>query len=213
MRSTLAHVLLAALVVLTAGRVQAQSSQMTLAPGSELRIEGTSTVNAFTCVAETMDGYGRLAASTPARRASLNDAQAAQAEISVPVQALDCGKKKMNEDLYEAMQAEDHPSIHYRLDDAEVIDQVGDDQYRLRVRGGLRLAGTERPVEMTVVGKRIGEGTYAVEGSTALQMTDFGIEPPTALLGLIKAHDRIVVHFDLVAECMATIAANYAPCE
>lgn len=212
MRSTyLAYSLLIALALLFVGPVQAQMQQITVRNGSTLRIDGTSSVNAFTCIAETVDGHGRLA-TTPARLASTS-VRESQAELNVPVHALDCGKKRMNKDLYEAIEASEHPMIRYRLDEADLLERVGEDTYRLRTRGQLSLAGEERPIEMTVVGKRIGDGQYTVQGSKSLLMSDFGIDPPSALLGLIKAHDRIEVHFDLVAECMANIAANYTPCE
>ncbi|NBC18616.1 MAG: YceI family protein [Bacteroidetes bacterium] len=210
-RRRLAYSLATALVLLIVGSAQAQTQQITVRHGSTLQIDGTSSVNAFTCVAETVDGHGRLA-TTPARLASTERRQP-QAELTVPVHALDCGKDRMNEDLYEAIGASEHPTIRYRLDEADLLERVGEDTYRLRTRGWLSLAGEERPIEMTVVGKRIGDGQYAVQGSKTLLMSDFGIDPPSALLGLIKAHDRIEVHFDLVAECMANIAANYAPCE
>lgn len=215
--SRLAYSLIVALVLLVVGPVQAQPQQITVRDGSTLRIDGTSSVNAFTCVAETVDGHGRLAA-TPARLASIDDVDSIdrrepQAQLNVPVHALDCGKERMNEDLYEAIGANEHPMIRYRLDEADLLERVGEDTYRLHTRGRLSLAGEERSIEMTVVGKRIGDGKYVVQGSKSLLMSDFGIDPPSALLGLIKAHDRIEVHFDLVAECMANIAANYAPCE
>jgi hypothetical protein len=200
------------LVLLVLGPVQAQPQQITVMHGSTLRIDGTSSVNSFTCVAENVDGQGRLGTTTPARLASLEERQP-QAKLTVPVQTLDCGKERMNEDLYEAMEASEHPMIRYQLDEAKILERIGNNEYRLRTRGRLSLAGEERSIEMTVIGTRIGEGRYAVKGSKEMLMSDFGIDPPTALLGLIKAHDEIEVHFDLVAECMANIAANYAPCE
>jgi hypothetical protein len=41
-------------------------------------------------------------------------------------------------------------------------------------------------------------------GKQRLLMSDFGIDPPTALLGLIRARDRILVRFDLVAVSVTT---------
>ena len=37
-----------------------------------------------------------------------------------------------------------------------------------------------------------------VTGSTRLRLTDFGIEPPTKFFGLVRVHNEIDVHFDLI---------------
>lgn len=37
------------------------------------------------------------------------------------------------------------------------------------------------------------------QGTLPIQMTDFNVEPPTAMLGLIRARDKITVHFDITA--------------
>jgi hypothetical protein len=38
------------------------------------------------------------------------------------------------------------------------------------------------------------------QGSLQVRMTDFGVEPPTALFGLVKAHDDILIRFHLMAD-------------
>ena len=44
-------------------------------------------------------------------------------------------------------------------------------------------------------------GALRVSGQVDILMTEFGLEPPTALLGLIKAKDRVTIRFDLTADC------------
>jgi hypothetical protein len=63
----------------------------------------------------------------------------------------------------------------------------------------LTIAGTERLVSLTVQGQQRANGAYQATGSLPLLMSDFGIDPPTAMLGLIKAHDEITVRFKLIA--------------
>ena len=31
-------------------------------------------------------------------------------------------------------------------------------------------------------------------------MTDFGVKPPTAMMGLLKAHDRLTFYFDIIVD-------------
>ncbi len=39
-------------------------------------------------------------------------------------------------------------------------------------------------------------------GSLDLKMTDFDVEPPTALFGLVKARNEITIRFHLIAEVL-----------
>ena len=107
----------------------------------------------------------------------------------------------MNEDFYEALHGDKHHEIIYELLDASVVEEPSDSDgwYRMLVTGNLSIAGTTQRVEATVWGKRQEDGFFRVRGSKPLKMTSFGVSPPVALLGLIKADDRIEVHFNLLA--------------
>lgn len=164
-----------------------------LEPGSAIMIDGTSTVNSFTCRAGDVDGRATLPSAA-------SSAQDADVVIVVPVRSFDCGKRRMNSDMQEALKADEHPSIRFELDRADVAEAVNSSsEHRLIVQGRLFIAGTERPISLPVTGRAESEGRMTVEGEVALLMSDFGIDPPSALLGMVQAHDRIVVRFDLDA--------------
>jgi polyisoprenoid-binding protein YceI len=63
--------------------------------------------------------------------------------------------------------------------------------------GSLTIAGTEKTVNMDVVTKRLTDGSLRADGELALKMTDFGVKPPTALLGTLRTHDDVKVKFQL----------------
>lgn len=200
--SILRHGLLLGALVLAGGWLATPPRhRLILAPESRLWIEGTSTVNAFTCRAAEVDGYGFLKDDAPL--AAANRAEAAQAggEVVVPVRSFDCGKRMMNRDFYDALKAKAHPQIRYSLESAEVLRpaRVADAPFEIRATGRLEIAGAARRIVTTATGRRLAEGQYRIEGRQALLMRDFGVDPPTAFLGLIKARERIVVRFDLVA--------------
>lgn len=165
---------------------------------SRLWIAGTSTVNSFTCAAGTLTGQGALR-EAPVRAARLE--AGTQARLEAPVAGFDCGDPRMNRDFHGAMKAKAHPAIRFELDSAEVVGEAaGAEWQEVAARGRLTIAGVTRPVELRLQGRHLADGRVQVRGQKALRMTDFGIKPPTALLGLIKAHNQIVVHFDLRAE-------------
>jgi hypothetical protein len=61
------------------------------------------------------------------------------------------------------------------------------------------MAGSKRRITFFATGRQDGSGKLTGTGSVDLKMTDFGIDPPSALLGLVRAHDDIRVRFNLVA--------------
>jgi hypothetical protein len=67
------------------------------------------------------------------------------------------------------------------------------------VRGRLSLAGAERDVSIDAQGRRAGHGAVSLRGEHRMRMTDFGVDPPTGLLGAVRAHDPVVVRFELHA--------------
>ena len=187
-----ALLLLGALGLLIVPLSTAQA-QYTVRPASQFWIDGTSTVNSFTCAASEVAGFGSVE-ETSAREADL------RAEVVIPVRAFDCGVRQMNSDLYEALKGKAYPAVRFALRRAEVLaSESGSDWTPVRVWGTITLAGEQRPVTVTAQGQRLGDGRVRIQGRHALRMTDFNIEPPTGLLGLVRAHDDIVVRFDLVA--------------
>lgn len=197
-------------MLLLVGSVQTTHAQRQLALSSEskLWIDGTSTVNAFTCSSKAPEGYGVLKSdANRALQASTASVESSTlAELVVPVESFDCGKSRMNRDFYDALKADAHPLIRYELEYADVVSRPEDENgfYQLRAVGRIIIAGAERTVTTTLLAQRSDDGRYHVEGSQQLLMSTFGIDPPTALLGLVRAHDRIEVHFDLVAESIAS---------
>ena len=174
--------------------------RLTVEPESRLWIEGSSTLDAFTCRSEAVKGAGVLETNLPGVMPAATSSEP-RAEVHVRVETFDCGKQRMNRDLYEALKAATHPSIRFELREAEVLGSSpeGEDAYRLRVNGWLTVAGTTRLVETTAHGQRLDDGRYRTWGHQPFLMSNFGIEPPTGLLGLVRAHDHIRVRFDLVA--------------
>lgn len=191
--------LLGALLITVAPEAHAQQ-RLAVQPESQLWIEGSSTLDTFTCRSGAVEGTGILEARSHGA-APAAGALAPQARVHVRVETFDCGNRRMNRDLYQALRAALHPQIRFELRQAEVLalSEKTEDAYRLRLVGWLTVAGTTRLVETTAHGQRLGEGRYRVGGSQPLRMSDFGIEPPSGLLGLVRAHDRIRVRFDLVA--------------
>lgn len=171
---------------------QDRSLQFHLLDDSRLWIEGTTTVNAFSCDATTM---------------SLSDAKASASEVraklDVPVDDLECGRAKMNHDLQEAMKSDQFPGIQFRLESTEVLGEPSwqDGGFPVAATGQLTVAGVQKRIQTEATAYSLDDGTYRVQGSLPIRMTDYNVTPPRVLRGLIRVRDDITVRFDLrVAE-------------
>lgn len=184
---------------------------------SRVWIEGTSTVNDFTCSTQQIEGHAQLTLESSSTASPSSDTTRAQNAVPtastdpsadtptilarVPVRALDCGKRRQNRDLYEAMKASNHPEIQYEIVQANVMapPDSSRDHYVLEAIGNLTIAGETRTVRLTLQGRRLGDGRVHAQGTLPIQMTQFNVDPPTAMLGLIRVRDEITVHFNVTA--------------
>lgn len=182
------------LMGIIAARIGASQAATVVAPESEIWIEGKSNVSRFSCRARSMSGHGRVA-SEGAEKVNAD----AEALLEITVRSFDCGNARMNSDLFDALKADVHPTIHFKMESADVVGYRPSGSVELDVVGIITVAGVTRSVQTRVVGDRLATGQLRAAGAILVSMRDFSIEPPTALLGLVRTRNDITVRFDLVA--------------
>ncbi len=170
---------------------------------SKIWVEGTSTVDDFSCFTYLVNGEAMLD-SVPlmARIDNWKDASTkyfADAFFNVKTKTLDCGKKMMNEDMYDALKAEKFAFISFKVENVSLLsfDKTGKKSTVL-VKGSLSIAGKTKPINLEATISTIETDLrYRVQSSVKLNMKDFDIKPPQALFGLIKANENITLFIDL----------------
>lgn len=167
-----------------------------LQPESRLWVEGTSTVRSFTC--EATDLRGDVAPAAGATSLAIADLErsVASATVTTSVSGLDCGNGTMNGHLRRALKAPEHPTITFNLGDHRVAG--AGTQADVTMTGRLRIAGQERPVTIEADAIQQADGGLRVRGSKQIAMTEFGVTPPSLMMGTMKVGDRVTVHFDVV---------------
>lgn len=187
--------------------------RLTLQPESELTVSGTSSVHDWSCAAGEILAELRVRVPDARPGADVPDA-IDRVTVGIPVAAIDCDNGTMNGKLREALKADAHPRIEFRMDRYEIVrDPSSEASFVVVASGDLTIAGTTRPVDLQVRAEDSGSGGLRITGLTQILMTDFGVKPPTAMLGLLKAHDRVTIQFDLVAtyeELASKLCADHA---
>lgn len=172
--------------ILIAFALAAQPTPYVLAPGSRLSIEGDSSLHRWSCAAKTIDAQVSVDLTDPTLTRAL--------VVSIPVKGIDCGHAKMSSDLRDALAANRVPVITYRLVSVRRTNAQG---VVLQATGELAIAGTTRTVTFDVAVAQEPTGALRATGSVPLRMSEFGIKPPTAMLGALKTRDAVTVKFDL----------------
>jgi polyisoprenoid-binding protein YceI len=101
----------------------------------------------------------------------------------------------MDKKTYEALKGDTYPEILFTLSTPLKLTQVRDCQVTIPVKGNLTLAGICKPVIMLVKTFEINRGVLQFEGSQTLKMTDYGVKPPSALFGTMRAGPDITIYF------------------
>lgn len=182
---------LAALLLLVVTGWQAPGTHYVLMDESTLWITGTSSVHDWKCDAVGVDGW--IAAEGNETLSGFSEA-----EITVQADGLSCKNGTMDKKTHKALRADDYPVIRYNLKTAEVTAN-GKTDFTALTTGALTIAGETRTVRATVKGSRMPNGQLRFSTELPVIMSDYQIDPPTALLGTLKTGDEVIVHFEAVA--------------
>lgn len=156
---------------------------------AEISISGTSTVRNWTCevtapVRVSRGGSGAQAPGFPDGVAS--------ATVTVRVADIECPEEQMIEHLQEAMQVEEYPEIVYRLEEYSLSDGG-----EATLSGTMTILDTTNPIEIGATLEEADQGVQ-VAGETTLDMTEYGVEPPTVMLGMLEVGPVITLDFTTV---------------
>ena len=180
------------------------AKRLSVRPDSKLWLEGSSNVRDWRCEATTLD------ASIEVDDDEDHDVAPAAARVRavhvrVPTHALTCGRSQMDHIMYKALHVDDAPDCRQIVGRFDVVSATPGTN-SLVMQGTLRIAGRERVVRVPVIFQEQRDGSVRAQGAMPILMTDYGITPPTALFGVLRTENRIVVKFDLFVDRPATIA-------
>jgi polyisoprenoid-binding protein YceI len=154
-------------------------------------VNGTSTLHDWESEITQIDCKGSLQSKGKTPQAIK------EVEVKIPVESIKSKEGKiMDHKTYEAFKSDQNPFIIYTFKSAQVrIDPR--QAVTIDISGNLTMAGTSRQVSLTAKGKKLPNGNFQLSVSQKLKMTDFGMKPPTAVLGTITVGDEVTVNFDL----------------
>src|SRR5262249_5211416 len=153
-------------------------------------ISGTSNIHAYTASTSTVRvTRAQFADGLPGPdlwTAALKPGGVEAFEVVVRAATLTSPREGLDKNMHKALQVNVHPEIGFRL--LRIEPASGSNAFR--AIGVLQVAGVEREVSFDITCERKGS-MLSVQGTLQLLMTDFGIKPPTAMLGMLKTDPKV----------------------
>ncbi|MGJ8549215.1 YceI family protein [Winogradskyella wichelsiae] len=158
---------------------------------SVLEVHGTSSLHDWTLETEKQSGKLVMAVSETLEISTLT--------ITVEAESLKSGKSSMDNNTYEALNTDDHKTMNFNLTSVKQVDKLSDHSFKVSASGKMTISGVSKTITIGVTVK-LEADKVLLEGEKSFKMTDFGIDPPKALLGTIKTGDDIKITFNSVFE-------------
>jgi polyisoprenoid-binding protein YceI len=158
-----------------------------------LSFDGRATAGNFTGTTTTVTGEMSAGDSLGAVRGW----------VEAPVATLKTGHDRRDRDLNRSMESEKYPTIRFELTGVEPPGAVGDSMSVL-LRGRFIVHGVTRGATIPVTLVFLPE-SIRVQGETLLNLKDYGIGGLTKMMGMLKMHEEVVVHVDLVFEAVGLL--------
>lgn len=172
--------------------IMAQTSYKLVADKSNtIKVEGTSNVHDWTMTAKDVESSGTFRFNT---RNELTDISSLK--FSVLAKSLKSEKTSMDGRTYKSMKADQFPKVTYQLT-AATVTMIQYNKYAIQTTGLLSIAGKTQTISMKVMALVNADRSISCHGTQKLMLTDYGIEPPSFMLGAMKVGNDLQIRFDL----------------
>ncbi|WP_396163169.1 YceI family protein [Flavobacterium sp.] len=165
----------------------AQELKVNLAE-SKLVVDGTSNLHDWTIDAKSMGGKATFSIESGDLQEIKN------LDFVVEAEKLVSGKSGMDKNTFKALKTSVNKKIIFKLIKVNKITAQAKNVYLVETQGDLTVAGATKRINQSFTirlqGKKI-----IFYGKQKIDMTLYGVEPPTALMGTIKTGKDVVVDF------------------
>lgn len=164
-------------------------------PESVLSIDGKTNVNSFTCAIAKYTGTDTLVLHEGGRNVR---PVFVKGSVGLDASTFDCGMAIMTSDFRKTIKSDVYPAI--------VIDFISFERNPSYKQGQenfigilkISLAGNTKLFEVNCSIETQPSGLIHLKGGRQFTFADFGLKPPTRMMGTIKVQEELYVKFHLV---------------
>lgn len=172
------------ILIFTSSQLLAQT-KYTLAPSSEMKISGGSTLHDWDMTSNAAKGEGMFVMEG-------NQFKGIKSlKVQMEAETLKSGTKGLDNNAYKALDTKKNKDVSFTL------KEITGSGSSYQAKGDFTIAGVTKPASFPVKLTQAGSN-LTFEGSFDTKLTNFSIDPPTALLGTVKTHDEIKISFKTI---------------
>ncbi|GLB51082.1 hypothetical protein NBRC110019_01210 [Neptunitalea chrysea] len=147
----------------------------------KISVKITTNVNSFSCDCKENDFiYANKTISTAKDNTT----------ILFPLVSFNCPKKLMERDLQELFKSEVYPYAKLSILEKDINKNTGD----TTIKFSLTLKDVTKTYEVLLANVKRGDKNY-LSGDQMIQLTNFNVEPPTKMLGVIRVRNEVNIAF------------------
>lgn len=162
---------------------------------SSLSVEGSSNIKDFTCRLESLQHSDTLAFSlVPTSQIIVFR----QHQMQIPVEPFNCGNWMIRKDFLNTLKYEEHPYITLQFIDLRIKNSPTWWKEPIQGAINIQLGGVSQRFVLDYDLHIYGEQVIELNGHKKVALSDFQLEAPERLGGLVKIDNQVQVNFRLV---------------
>lgn len=147
---------------------------------SSMTISGTSTLHDWDSAVEDFTATCKM-----------DGDEMQSASFKAKVESIKSGTRAMDQNTYNAMDSKKFPNISF------TSKSIKNDGNFITVSGSLTIAGESKSINLKLKKEQWTAESLNVSGEYTLKMSEYGIDPPRAMLGTIRTGDEVTISFDI----------------
>lgn len=164
-------------------------------PASKLSIDGKTNVNSFTCAIAKYAGTDTLVLQEGGKKIR---PVFVKGSVGLDASTFDCGMAIMTSDFRKTIQSDKYPAIVIDFISFERAPSYAQKEENFKGILKISLAGVTKLFEVDCFIEAKANGLIHLKGGRNFTFADFGLKPPSRMMGTIKVKEDLTVKFHLV---------------
>ncbi len=153
---------------------------------SSIKIAGTSSLHDWEMKVESVQSVQQI-------EINANELVIHSIELAIPVKSITSDNSIMDSKTFEALKGKQFPFVKFTATQSKLALEKG--AFKGKIMGMLEIAGKKRQVEIPIAGIVKSNNMLEVKGDYRIDMTQYGVDPPTAMFGTLKTGKDVLVSF------------------
>lgn len=164
-------------------------------PSSKLTIDGKTNVNSFQCAITQYFGRDTLVLQEGGRN---RRPVFTKGYVGLEAASFDCGMPVMTKDFGKTIKSNEFPFIFIEFISFEkgAGYQLSGEKFKGKIK--ISLGGVTKAFDVDCTIEARNSGLIHLKGGRDFTFSDFNLEPPSKMMGMVKVSDALTVNFHLV---------------